>query len=54
VLAEALELDVYAAVMAAFVRWYEEPTLSRQHGSSYDAHRAQVPAWIPRRQAEGL
>lgn len=45
-------LTVYATVMllvmAAFVRLYEEPALSRRHGPSYDAYRLQVPAWIPR------
>lgn len=35
-------------VMATFVSLYEEPALSRQHGSSYDDYRAQVPAWVPR------
>ena len=54
----SLELVVFAAVvaagMAAFVRWYEEPALSGQHGSSYDAYRARVQAWIPRRRAPDL
>jgi protein-S-isoprenylcysteine O-methyltransferase Ste14 len=36
------------AAMAAFVRWYEEPTLHRQFGAAYDAYRAAVPAWWPR------
>lgn len=35
--------------MAAFVRLYEEPTLSRRYGEAYDGYRAQVPAWLPRR-----
>lgn len=34
---------------AAFVRWYEEPTLSRQFGTQYDAYRRAVPGWLPRR-----
>ncbi|MGE5829568.1 MAG: methyltransferase family protein, partial [Micromonosporaceae bacterium] len=34
--------------MAAFVRWYEEPTLCRRYGAQYDAYRRAVPAWIPR------
>jgi protein-S-isoprenylcysteine O-methyltransferase Ste14 len=34
--------------MAAFVRWYEEPTLRRRYGAAYDAYRRAVPAWIPR------
>ena len=46
------ELLLYAAlfwaVTAAFVRWYEEPTLVRQYGAEYEAYRRAVPAWIPR------
>lgn len=46
-------LLVYATtawgVTAAFVHWYEEPTLTRQFGADYDAYRAAVPAWWPRR-----
>jgi protein-S-isoprenylcysteine O-methyltransferase Ste14 len=33
---------------AAFVHWYEEPTLARQFGAEYDAYRRAVPAWWPR------
>ncbi len=48
-------LLVYAAsawgVTAGFVRWYEEPTLTRQFGADYDAYRRAVPAWWPRRRA---
>lgn len=51
-----LELLAYAAVLAAafaaFVHWYEEPTLQRQFGEEYDAYRRGVPAWIPRRRAQ--
>jgi protein-S-isoprenylcysteine O-methyltransferase Ste14 len=36
------------AVTAAFVRWYEEPTLTRQFGADYEAYRRAVPAWWPR------
>jgi protein-S-isoprenylcysteine O-methyltransferase Ste14 len=47
------ELLVWAAFVttanAAFVHLYEEPTLRRQFGESYDAYRAEVPAWLPRR-----
>jgi protein-S-isoprenylcysteine O-methyltransferase Ste14 len=32
---------------AAFVRWYEEPTLRARFGSDYDAYRKAVPAWLP-------
>jgi protein-S-isoprenylcysteine O-methyltransferase Ste14 len=46
-------LFAYAAafflVVAAFVHWYEEPTLSRRFGEQYDAYRRAVPAWWPRR-----
>jgi protein-S-isoprenylcysteine O-methyltransferase Ste14 len=46
-------LLVYAAivwaVVASFVLLYEEPTLREQFGTEYDAYRASVPAWIPRR-----
>lgn len=45
-------LLLYAAavwlVPAAFVRWYEEPTLAGQFGTEYDQYRRAVPAWIPR------
>jgi protein-S-isoprenylcysteine O-methyltransferase Ste14 len=36
------------AVTAAFVRWYEEPRLTRQFGDEYRAYRDAVPAWWPR------
>jgi protein-S-isoprenylcysteine O-methyltransferase Ste14 len=32
-----------------FVVGYEEPTLRRTFGAEYDAFRASVPRWIPRR-----
>jgi protein-S-isoprenylcysteine O-methyltransferase Ste14 len=45
-------LLAYAAVLwatfAAFVRLYEEPTLTRQFGDEYEAYRRAVPAWLPR------
>jgi len=47
-----LGLLLYAAaawlVVAAFVRWYEEPTLTRRFGEDYEAYRRAVPAWWPR------
>lgn len=47
------ELLLYAAAVsvanATFVRWYEEPTLGRQFGTTYDTYRKAVPAWLPRR-----
>jgi protein-S-isoprenylcysteine O-methyltransferase Ste14 len=48
-----VELVAYAAlfwtVTAAFVRWYEEPTLTRRFGADYAEYRRTVPGWIPRR-----
>ena len=32
----------------AFVIFYEEPTLRRQFGESYEEYRRSVPRWIPR------
>lgn len=54
-----LELLAYAAVIAAafaaFVHWYEEPTLKRQFGDDYEGYRQTVPAWLPRvRRGPGL
>jgi protein-S-isoprenylcysteine O-methyltransferase Ste14 len=47
-----LGLLLYAAALwlffAAFVRWYEEPTLARRFGADYQAYRRAVPAWWPR------
>jgi protein-S-isoprenylcysteine O-methyltransferase Ste14 len=40
---------VVAAAFAAFVHWYEEPTLARQFGERYQAYRQAVPGWWPRR-----
>ena len=46
------DLLFYAAVvwalMAAFVRLYEEPTLARRYGAQYEEYRRAVPAWWPR------
>jgi protein-S-isoprenylcysteine O-methyltransferase Ste14 len=45
-------LVIYAALMLftahTFVVLYEEPTLHRQFGESYDEYRRKVPRWIPR------
>ncbi len=38
-----------AAAFVAFVRGYEEPTLAIQFGERYQAYRAAVPGWWPRR-----
>src|SRR5918998_53758 len=35
-------------VVAAFVRFYEEPTLALRFGADYEAYRRAVPAWWPR------
>jgi protein-S-isoprenylcysteine O-methyltransferase Ste14 len=35
-------------VVAAFVRFYEEPALSARYGEEYAAYRRAVPAWWPR------
>ena len=40
---------IVTAVNATFVRWYEEPTLSRQFGDDYEIYRLAVPGWLPRR-----
>lgn len=40
---------LFGLAVWAFVRWYEEPTLSRQFGTEYDSYRRAVPAWWPRR-----
>ena len=47
-----LSLLPYAAafcvVVAAFVRWHEEPYLTRRFGADYEAYRRSVRAWWPR------
>jgi protein-S-isoprenylcysteine O-methyltransferase Ste14 len=47
-----LPLLPYAAALwlitAAFVRFYEEPTLTRRFGADYESYRRAVPAWWPR------
>lgn len=48
----SLGLLIYVAlawvVVAAFVHWYEEPTLTRKFGADYQEYRRAVPAWRPR------
>jgi len=39
---------VFLAVVFAFVRGYEEPTLAERYGAEYEAYRAAVPGWWPR------
>jgi protein-S-isoprenylcysteine O-methyltransferase Ste14 len=36
------------AAFAAFVHWYEEPTLRRRFGEQYEEYRRVVPGWWPR------
>ena len=38
----------FAAVVFAFVRLYEEPTLAREFGAEYEDYRRAVPGWWPR------
>jgi protein-S-isoprenylcysteine O-methyltransferase Ste14 len=40
----------FAVAVAAFVHWYEEPTLWRRFGEEYERYRRAVPAWWPRRE----
>jgi protein-S-isoprenylcysteine O-methyltransferase Ste14 len=39
----------FLLLMHAFVIWYEEPTLCRTFGESYEAYRRQVRRWLPTR-----
>jgi len=52
VLFRSLHLVKYAAAMLmiahVFVVLYEEPSLRRQFGDSYEEYRCRVPRWIPR------
>jgi protein-S-isoprenylcysteine O-methyltransferase Ste14 len=36
------------AVMASFVRFYEEPVLRERYGRQYEEYCRAVPAWVPR------
>jgi protein-S-isoprenylcysteine O-methyltransferase Ste14 len=38
----------FAIAVATFVVVYEQPTLSRQFGASYERYCREVPAWLPR------
>jgi protein-S-isoprenylcysteine O-methyltransferase Ste14 len=44
----ALYAALVAAAMVGFVLVYEEPTLARRYGSSYETYRRNVPGWLPR------
>jgi protein-S-isoprenylcysteine O-methyltransferase Ste14 len=39
---------IFWVVVASFVRFYEEPTLSGRYGEQYAAYRAAVRGWWPR------
>src|SRR4051794_30180159 len=39
---------IFLLVVASFVRFYEEPTLSRSYGEQYAAYRNAVRGWWPR------
>jgi protein-S-isoprenylcysteine O-methyltransferase Ste14 len=39
---------VVGLIMAAFVRWFEEPTLLERFGGEYLEYRQAVPGWWPR------
>jgi protein-S-isoprenylcysteine O-methyltransferase Ste14 len=41
-------LVAFVAAVTTFVVAYEQPTLSRQYGASYERYRREVPAWWPR------
>jgi protein-S-isoprenylcysteine O-methyltransferase Ste14 len=36
------------AMMASFVRWYEQPLLQERYGDEYQRYRQAVRAWVPR------
>ena len=38
----------FLGTTAAFVRWYEEPTLRDRFGAEYETYRRAVPGWWPR------
>ena len=40
---------VFGVAVGSFVHFYEQPTLTRQFGAEYEAYRAAVPPWLPRR-----
>lgn len=39
---------LFLAIVAAFVRWYEEPTLAGRFGAEYEEYRRTVRGWLPR------
>jgi protein-S-isoprenylcysteine O-methyltransferase Ste14 len=42
-----------AAIVHLFVIGYEEPTLRRRFGATYEAYRREVPRWTPRPPRDG-
>jgi protein-S-isoprenylcysteine O-methyltransferase Ste14 len=44
-----LYAGAFLLTVAAFVHWYEEPTLCRQFGADYETYLRAVPGWWPRR-----
>jgi protein-S-isoprenylcysteine O-methyltransferase Ste14 len=47
-IAVAVWLVAFVTAVTLFVWRYEEPTLRRTYGASYDAYAAAVPRWLPR------
>jgi protein-S-isoprenylcysteine O-methyltransferase Ste14 len=41
-------LGVFLVAVVSFVTGYEEPTLRRTHGESFERYRRSVPGWWPR------
>jgi protein-S-isoprenylcysteine O-methyltransferase Ste14 len=39
---------IFWVIVASFVRFYEEPTLSSRYGEQYDVYRRAVRGWWPR------
>jgi protein-S-isoprenylcysteine O-methyltransferase Ste14 len=42
-------LGLFVVATHTFVVWYEEPTLARLFGAQYEAYRAAVGRWLPKR-----
>jgi len=43
---------LFVTATHVFAVWYEEPTLARLFGDQYEAYRARVGRWLPRRSKE--